>query len=960
MFDTGDPGAADGMVSFGPFKFLSDRRVLLRDNYPLKIGGRAFDLLRIFVERAGDTLTKDELIDFVWPNVFVHDTNLKVTISSLRRLLGETAPHPTYIATIPGRGYRFIAPVASLTEPAAEPFFASVSAELSRLPPSGEIVGRGREIGAAVEMLGQRRMVSIVGPGGIGKSTVAIAAARRLTEAFPDGVDFVDLSLIQDDQLVPTVVASALGVRGSPADVTAAVVESIVNRRKLILLDNCEHVVRGVQALASRILGSGAASRLLLTSRERIGAREETLLLLGALPFPEGGAARTSEDALKYPAIQLFLLRALEWTEFEFRPEQAAVVSQICRSLDGVPLALELVAAQLNWHEPEDLLALLDSHLATFDNRNSEAPSRQQTLWATLDWSYQLLAADEALVFRFLSVFAGPFDLEGVLAVLGPFGLDAYSVTITVGGLVSKSLVVAQAEDSVLNYRLLDSARSYAAEQARQDGRLQAARENYALYLASVLDKAGEEWVWREVTDWRSRYKPQLNDLRQALDWCFAEGGRPALGVRLTTAALLLWDEHSAVLEARGRIEQALAYAEGDEGRCDLQSMAKLARAHAWGLLYAEQISPESVDRWNAAIRYAEQSGDVETQLRALWGYAVYLSHTGHCEQALTFLDRFRELAIRIGEEFVLPDGEWLYAQTEIYLARLGSARERFEALVKANPLAGARTRVGRFVVDRCMTVRTYLALVLWITGEPARALAVADEVSNFDEKAQHLISQIVHVAWTRLPIALWERDWLALSELTTTLRSLLEIENIAVWYPVLQFHQALVDYYAGDKSAVRDIRRAVDGVLASNLVLRVPAYLGVLAELLLQEGRLLEAQSTIDEALAAADRYDLQWSTPELLRISAGVRLASGDRFAAIKKLGEAAAAALSIGANHFALRAANDLAEVCLGEDQAQPAIDVLAPIYQAYTEGFETSDLVRASALLDQARKLLARGL
>ena len=946
-------------MSFGPFELWPDRRLLLRDSYPLKIGGRAFDLLHIFVDRAGGVVTKGELIDFVWPNVFVHDTNLKVTISSLRRLLGETAPHPTYIATIPGRGYRFIAPVIALAEPTAEPFFAPVPPELSRLPPLGEIVGRGREIGAAVEMLGQRRMVSIVGPGGIGKSTVAIAAARRLSEAFPDGVYFVDLSLTQDDQLVPTVVASALGVRGSPTDVTAAVVESVVNRRKLILLDNCEHVVRGVQALASRILESGAASRLLLTSRERIGTRDETLLLLGALPFPEGGVARTSEDALKYPAIQLFLLRALEWTEFEFRPEQAAVISQICKSLDGLPLALELVAAQLNRHEPEDLLALLDSHLATFDNRNSEAPSRQQTLWATLDWSYRLLAADEALVFRFLSVFAGAFDLEGVLAVMGPFGLDAYRVTITVGSLVSKSLVVAQVEDSVMNYRLLDSARGYAAEQARQDGRLQAARENYALYLASLLEKAGEEWVWREVTDWRSRYKPQLNELRQALDWCFGEGDRPDLGVRLTTAALLLWDEHSGVLEARGRIEQALAYADGAEGRCDLQSMARLTRAHAWGFLYAEQISPESVGKWNAAIRYAEQAGDVETQLRAFWGYAVYLSHTGHCEQALIFLDRFRELAIQIGENSVLPDGEWLYAQTEIYLARLGSARERFEALAKANPLAGARTRVGRFVVDRCMTVRTYLALVLWITGEPTRALAFADEVSNFDEEAQHLISQIVHVAWTRLPIALWNHDWLALSELTTTLRSLLEIENIAVWYPVLQFHQALVEYYAGDKDAVQDIRKAVDGVRASNLILRLPAYLGVLAELLRQDGRLLEARDVIDEALAAADRYDMHWCTPELLRISAGVRLACGDRLAAIEKFGEAAAAALAIGANHFALRAANDLAEAYLGEGRAQPAIDALAPIYQTYTEGFETFDMVRASTVLDRARGMLAHG-
>ncbi len=935
---------------FGRFELQRDRRFLLLDGRPIKIGGRAFDLLEIFADRAGETIAKEELIARVWPNIFVHDTNLKVTISSLRRILGDTAPHSAYIATIPGRGYRFIAEVVRESGAAVARLSSAAPSDSARLPEVGEIIGREGEIAEVLGRLGQSRIVSLVGPGGVGKTTVAIAAARQILHVFPDGVCFVDFSAIEADQLVPSIVASALGVRGNPTDVTLAIAESLVSRRKLIILDNCEHVVHSVRAIVSRICASGAGSRILLTSRERIGAVEEALVQIHPLPFPDGGVAQTPEDALSYPSVELFVTRALEWTEFEFLPEQAGVVAAICRSLDGLPLALEIAAGQLDRHGPDELLAMLDEHLAAFGNRNAEAPSRQKTLWAALDWSYQLLSADEAQIFRFLSVFAGVFDLEDVLAVLAPLGMDAYRVTTGLGGLVGKSLVVAQADDLVLRYRLLDSARIYAAEQFRHDDHLDAVWASYTLHLAALFEKAEEEWIWREAIEWRSQYRPRLNDLRQALDWCFGRGGRPELGFRLTTSALLLWDEVSSVAEARARIDQALAYTGTVDG--DAKALAKLARSRAWHLLNVKPIPPESVEAWEVAICHAQRSADIESYLRALWGFALYRCQTGHYAKALDLLERFRDLAILNDEWTALPDGDWLYAMVEVHLARLTRARARLEKLAKENPLVGHRTRVARFVVDRSMMLRTQLSFTLWVSGQPERAQRIADEVSEFDEDAQHLVSQICHLSWSRLPIALWNSDLPAFSRLTAKMRSHLEIENIPVWHPVRDFHQAVVDYHRGDEDAVWSMRKAIDEIIASNHIIRAPICLGVLAEALLKEGRLGDARATLDEALSFADRQKETWSNPELLRISAGISLAGGEQLAALAMLQDAKTLALNTGALFFALRSANDLAELYLADRQPQSAVDVLQPVYARYTEGFDTYDLVRASRILERA--------
>ena len=601
------------------------------------------------------------------------------------------------------------------------------------------------------------------------------------------------------------------------------------------------------------------------------------------------------------------------------------------------------------------MLAGLSEHLRNFDNRNPDAPPRQKTLCAAIDWSYRLLTADEAFIFRSLSVFAGSFDLADVLGVLGPMGFDAYRVTVGLGVLVAKSLVVARAAEDGPRYRLLDSARIFAAGQAKTDAELGSVEAHYTTYLVSLLEKAEQEWVWKEAVEWRNLYGPRLNDLRQALDWCFGRGGRPDLGFRLTVSALPLWDELSSIAETEMRVDQALARA-GELG-AKPKSMARLLRSRAWHMLYAEPIAPQSVQAWEAAIGQAQQSGEVEPQLQALWGFAVYLGHTGKLERALGVLEGFRGLATRNEQWESVPDGDYLHAIFEIYLGRLESARAKLDRLAQGHPLVAHRSCAGRFIVHKAVQIRTHLSFLLWLMGQPDRALHVMDEVNRLPDPTTHTVTQIGHLAWSCLPVSHWAGDIESTSKFLSRMRAYLEVDNIPVWQPIRLFYRAALDHRQGHAGAVRDMQRAIDRMISNNLLVRVPMYLGILGQALLDGGDVAGARMALRRARAVAREFKERWSDPELLRLSASVSFAEGDTGAAEEKLQEARRAALESGATYLALRAANDLAEIYLKRRCAAPARDILQPVLGRFPEEFRATDMVRASKLLREADARLA---
>ena len=445
-------------------------------------------------------------------------------------------------------------------------------------------------------------------------------------------------------------------------------------------------------------------------------------------------------------------------------------------------------------------------------------------------------------------------------------------------------------------------------------------------------------------------YGPRLNDLRHALDWCFGRGDRPDLGLRLTVSALPLWDELWTVAETKTRVEQALARA-GDVG-ANAKSMARLLKSRAWHMLYAETISPQSVQAWEEAIDHAQRSRDVVSQLQALWGFAAYLGNTGSFERALNVIERFKGLAVSNERRDSVPDGDWLYALFEMYLGRLEAARARLELLAKDHPLVAHQSCAGRFIVHRAAQIRTYLSFLLWLMGQPERALHFVDEVYRLPDETSHTVTQITHIGWACLPVSLWAGNLESASQYLTRIRSYLEMENIPIWRPARLFIRATLDHRRGKAEAVEEMLDSVERIIDSNLVVRVPMYLGMLAEALLENGDVDRARTTLQRAATVTRDFKERWNDPELLRLSASVSFVEGDANAAEEKLQVAKRMALGNGAIFLALRAANDLAELYLKRGRGAAARDVLQPVFSRFTGGFTFPDAARASKLLQKA--------
>jgi DNA-binding winged helix-turn-helix (wHTH) protein len=344
----GDSSWTHGVISFGPFRLFPTERQLKKGDEPLQLRSRALDTLIALVERAGEVVTQRELISRVWPDVTVEEANLRVQIASLRKALGDEREGARYIVTVPGRGYCFVAPVTLSTPQLSPPRKSAVSDQLQMLPPRlTRIIGRDDTIRALSAQLMMCRFVSIVGPGGIGKTTVAISVAHTLLNGFNGAVFFVDLAALTDVRLVPTTVARALGLMVQTKDPLRSLPAFIGDKKILLVLDSCEHVIDSAAMVAERVVSEAPQAHVLTTSREALRVEGEQVHLLYALDCPPEDGGLTAAGALAYPAVQLFTERAAASGYDEMLSDfNAPIVAAICRRLDGIALAIELAASR--------------------------------------------------------------------------------------------------------------------------------------------------------------------------------------------------------------------------------------------------------------------------------------------------------------------------------------------------------------------------------------------------------------------------------------------------------------------------------------------------------------------------------------------------------------------------------------------------------------------------------------
>lgn len=529
---------------FGSWRLAPGQRVLELDGQPAKLGGRAFDMLLALVEQRHRVVSKHELMDLVWPRLVVEENNLQVQMVALRKLLG----HPA-IATVPGRGYRFALPVvveggAPAAAPSATPPAPQAAPALAPPARAGNLpaqlprlFGRDDDLRTALALLRSHALVTVAGAAGIGKTRLAEAAAAAHAESAGLTAWWVELAPVGDPALVPLAVAQALGALPGPGrDAVASIAAAIGSTPTLLVLDNTEHVLDAVigfqQALSARV----PALRWLVTSQETLRLPQEQVLRLNPLALPEPGAG----PGLDSGAVALFLARVQAADpRFALRADQAGAVADICRQLDGIPLALELAAARVPLLGLEGVRTRLGDRFKLLSAGSRAVLRRHQTLRAALEWSHALLTEPEQRVFRRLGVFVGGFTLEAAQTVAGDDTIDGWDVIEHIGTLADKSLVITGSGDPRLTEprcHLLETTRLFALEQLALAGETEATLQRHVEAMCALMDfKAPLTRAYFERGARVADAAAEVPNVRAACEWAGRGGGdaATALGLRM-------------------------------------------------------------------------------------------------------------------------------------------------------------------------------------------------------------------------------------------------------------------------------------------------------------------------------------------------------------------------------------------------------------------------------------------
>lgn len=692
--------------AFGPYQLIPARRALLAEGQEVALRGRAFDLLLALVERRDRVVTKEELLELVWPGRVVEEGNLTVHVAGLRKLLGQGV-----IATLSGRGYRFVAPVSETSGTPQGPLPKAASPPAAPPAPLTRLIGRQDDLECLTARLQEARLVTVVGAGGVGKTRLALAAAERLRARFPDGIWLADLGAQTDPALVPKTIALALGldVRGAAFQESARL--WLAPRRGLLLLDGCEHLLQGVAQAAEAILRACSGVTILATSREPLRAEGEALHRLQPLGVADTEAEVTAGQLRDHAASALFLDRARAIIA-GFAPDdgEAAEIMAICRRLDGVPLAIELAAPMLQALSPAQLRAKLDQRLGLLAGGRRTALPRQQTLQATIAWSFELLGEAELDLLWRLSVFTASWTMEAAAFVMeGRLGED--ETFRLIGELVEKSLLQADLAGIEPRYRMLDATRFYAGERLSVP-EAAATRARFAQWLARIGSAAEADWPFLPDADWAERYGAERENLRAALAWALGDSGDPALGVTLASVSGEVLGELHATGELMAWFDRALAHVTAATpadvaGRLWLGRCGWLAAGDGQALPAARQ-----------AVALLRAAGGPLDLGRALWQQALQHIAIGEGDAADPLLAEAAALLSGMPESKALVSLRRVQALAEARRGRFGFARPLLDAGLALAARLGAQRDVALVQGD--------IAELQFATGEIDAAIATA------------------------------------------------------------------------------------------------------------------------------------------------------------------------------------------------------------------------------------------
>ncbi len=939
--------AADVATTFDSFLLYPGRHLLLKDAEPVTIGSRALEILIALTEQAGELVTKDELTARAWPNATLEESNLRAQIALLRRVLGDDQAAPRYIVAVPSRGYRFIAPVTRVENESAK------TTAPNNLPIQlTHTIGRDEAIKIVEGRFQRFRLVTIVGTGGIGKTTVGLRVAEQLASSYEHGVCFLDLAPIANSQVLPSLLASQLRLVETSGDPIASVIGHLRDKRMLLMFDSCEPILDAAAGLVETLLREAPGISLLATSREALRVQGESVYRLPALDMPPLAAGLAAADALKFSAIQLFVERATAFqSDYKFDDEEVPLVTHICRQLDGIALAIELAAGRVEAFGTRGIAELLNDRLRLLTGGRRTALPRHQTLAAMIDWSYGALPEGEQKVMRRLAIFAGGFGREAATVVAADPETPGRDVPGHLAHLVAKSLVVVDAHYKAAHYRLLDTTRAFVLSKLEEEGELDVLTRRLANYLCETLQYSHEEVETLSSDEWLFKYGSHINNVRFVLDWAYSDRGSTEIGLAVTVAAIPLWYQLSLVDECLNKVRRALLGIDSGEQRAGrARQIMQLYMALGLSQSFKVGFAPQAPAAFAKALEISEELGDVDGQAEALWGLWLAQVGMGKYRASLGNAERFVALAHSELDRFI---GDRMLSMTLFCMGDFRVARRHADHMLAREVSAEIPSKSSlRFRFGQSVSARIQPAQLLWIQGFPDQAIRAVDTAVEFARASGHTISLCEALAQWSCPVLIHVGDLATADTAITELLDLGKMNALGPWEVFGRCWKAALLIQRGLSG--RGVPLLQNGLAELRQVKLFGLYnvrfLGLLADGFSSLGQHADARSLVDAAINASEENEELWCVAELYRLKGDVVWRAGG---GIESAEQYYLHSIDVARRHDALswelRATTSFARLIRDQGDTIRAHQLLKSVYDRFTEGFDTADVRTAKALL-----------
>jgi predicted ATPase/DNA-binding winged helix-turn-helix (wHTH) protein len=934
------------------------RRELRSRGIPVPLGGRAFEVVTVLVQSAAELVTKDHMMERVWPGVIVGEGTLHVHISAVRKALGQDR---AMLKTVSGRGYRLLGSwTPQQRQATAAPVYSALTRTSETPPPNNfppvikRLIGRAAACQFVRDLVSAYRVVTLTGPGGIGKTSLAIKAVRYLLPDFEDGGWLVELASLSDPGLVPSTVASTLGLKLSGEISAESVARAVGGKHLVLVLDNCEHVIDAVAHLAETLTRLCPRATIVATSREILRIDGESVYRVPPLEVPAPGQA-APDYIMQYSAVELFVARTKALNAgFTPTAEDLASIATICRHLDGIPLAIEFAAARAAILSVQLVAAGLHDRFALLTAGRRTALPRQRTLRATLDWSHDLLPETERQLLRRLAVFAAGFTIDAVTAVMKDTGFDASGVLDGIANLIAKSWVAPDKSGGDARWTLLETIRAYALEKLVESGESDDAQRRHAAFFRDLFAPAASGSGSGSPTNDLERHVREIDNVRAALDWSFSAGDT-AIGVDLTAAYSPVWRHLSLMMECRERCERALSGLEL-YGTANITLRTKLQMALSSAIYITMGPAEQATTLLTEALETADTLNDLNAQSGALSTLLVIYYFRGEYGRAQIAAERIEQIAHRTGDPIQLRFAHQQLGATLFLRGRPHKAQQYLEQVLRSPATQGDRRGPIYYNSNDHASARALLARALWIQGLTDEALNQArlslKELRGTDHPLQlcQILNQgICRIATMTGDFATAEWEIARIIEVATG-------SNARLWGTVGHFLKGKLLVERGEfAQGLLVLRDAFETCGRTGWRLSYEEFKGALALAFAGTGRLDEALVAVDDAMAAdregADGHG--WYAPELLRIKGEVLLQQATEQSALAAedcLNRAAQMAREQGALFWELRVALSAARLRVSQGRQHEARALLAAVYDRFTEGFGTADMKAARILLE----------